>query len=99
MDLLQQLLLRQLQGRLGGSANPAAGLLHPEAMPRVLDLLWSRLGGLNGKFFEAGWGNLSIVNLQQDVELIKQWPPKEMQVGRHERHSCCVSLHKVPMVV
>lgn len=57
-------------------------LLNTEAMPRVLDLLWSRLGGLNGKFFEAGWGNLGIVNLQQDLEVIKQWPPKDMQVSQ-----------------
>jgi len=70
MDVLQQLLRQQRP------------LLNAEAMPRVLDLLWSRLGGLNGKFFEAGWGNLSIVNLQEDLELIKQWPPKEMQVGK-----------------
>jgi hypothetical protein len=69
MDVLQQL-LRQPRP-----------LLNTEAMPRVLDLLWSRLGGLNGKFFEAGWGNLGIVNLQEDLEIIKQWPPQDMQVS------------------
>lgn len=68
MDVLQQL-LRQPRP-----------LLKAEAVPRVLDLLWSRLGGLNGKFFEAGWGNLGIVNLQEDLEIIKQWPPQDMQV-------------------
>jgi hypothetical protein len=45
------------------------------------DLLWSRLGGLNGKFFEGGWGNLGIVNLQEDLAVIQQWPPQDMQVG------------------
>jgi hypothetical protein len=67
MDVLQQLIRQPL--------------LNAEAMPRVLDLLWSRLGGLNGKFFEAGWGNLGIVNLEEDLQLIKQWPPKDMQVS------------------
>jgi hypothetical protein len=56
-------------------------LLNTEAVPRVLDLLWSRLGGLNGKFFEAGWGNLGIVNLQEDLAVIRQWPPEDMQVS------------------
>lgn len=56
-------------------------LLNTVAVPRVLDLLWSRLGGLNGKFFEGGWGNLGIVNLQEDLAVIQQWPPQDMQVG------------------
>jgi hypothetical protein len=56
-------------------------LLNTEAVPRVLDLLWSRLGGLNGKFFEAGWGNLGIVNLQEDLAVIRQWPPEDMMVS------------------
>jgi hypothetical protein len=49
---------------------------------RPLDLLYSRLGGLNGSFFRDGWGNLGIVDLQQDVEIVSQWPPAELQVRR-----------------
>ena len=47
---------------------------------RPLDLLYSRLGGLNGPFFRDGWGNLGIVDLQQDVEIVSQWPPSDLQV-------------------
>jgi hypothetical protein len=38
---------------------------------KPLDLLYSRIGGLNGRFFPQGWGNLGIVNLKEDIDLIK----------------------------
>lgn len=63
--------------------------LQQQQLPRALDLLWSRLGGLNGKFFSHGWGNLSIVNLQEDLQLIQQWPPKDMQVREEGVCLCC----------
>lgn len=47
---------------------------------RPLDLLYSRIGGLNGRFFPRGWGNLGIVNLKEDIDLIKQWPPQGLKV-------------------
>jgi hypothetical protein len=36
-----------------------------------------RLGGLNGAFFEKGWGDLGCVDLRRDLEVIAAWPPPE----------------------
>jgi hypothetical protein len=36
-----------------------------------------RLGGLNGTFFQQGWGDLSCVNLREDLEIIATWPPPQ----------------------
>eukprot|EP00882_Tetradesmus_deserticola_P008693 GHRQ01009166.1.p1 GENE.GHRQ01009166.1~~GHRQ01009166.1.p1 ORF type:complete len:197 (+),score=70.66 GHRQ01009166.1:387-977(+) len=49
---------------------------------KPLDLLYSRLGGLNGRFFPQGWGNLGIVNLKEDIDLIKQgaWASEGIKV-------------------
>ncbi|WIA15788.1 hypothetical protein OEZ85_002401 [Tetradesmus obliquus] len=49
---------------------------------KPLDLLYSRIGGLNGRFFPDGWGNLGIVNLKEDIDLIKQgaWASEGIKV-------------------
>ena len=36
-----------------------------------------RLGGLNGTFFEGGWGDLTCVNLREDLDVISAWPPQQ----------------------
>lgn len=50
---------------------------------KPLDLLYSRIGGLNGRFFPDGWGNLGIVNLKEDIDLIKQgaWASEGIKVN------------------
>ncbi|KAF8057852.1 GAMMACAL1 [Scenedesmus sp. PABB004] len=70
MDLLKPL--------LSGRPLSAAVL---EAVGRPLDLLYARLGGLNARFFERGWGNLGIVDLQQDIDMISDWPPQPMHIN------------------
>lgn len=34
---------------------------------RPLDLLYSRLGALNGSFFPGGWGDLGVVSFEDDL--------------------------------
>lgn len=83
MDVIKPL----LSGKLLMSATAAEVL--QSALGRPLDLLYSRIGGFNGRFFPAGWGNLGIVNLQEDIERIKDWPPEDIKV--QYRGSCCRS--------
>lgn len=59
---------------------------------RPLDLLYSRLGGINGRFFPTGWGNLGVVNLQEDIDHIKNWPPQDIKVPRLLLHIICPML-------
>lgn len=63
----------------GATLNALSAALFAAA-GRPLDLLYSRLGGLNGRFFPAGWGNLSLIDLAADVELMKSWPPQDLQI-------------------
>ena len=76
MDVIKPLLAGKLL------ASSAAADVLQSALGRPLDLLYSRLGGFNGRFFPTGWGNLGIVNLQEDVEHIKNWPPKGIKVTK-----------------
>ncbi len=46
---------------------------------RPLDHLYSRLAALNGSYFPAGWGDLRVVQWEQDLECITAWPPKDLQ--------------------
>ena len=40
-----------------------------------------RLGGINGAFFNQGWGDLCCVNLREDLEVISTWPPQPQPLG------------------
>jgi len=44
-----------------------------------LDLAYARLGGTTGPFFADGWGDLNVVNFEQDLALIRTWPPQELK--------------------
>lgn len=89
MDVIKPLLNSKLLASSAAIDVLSSALL--SSVGRPLDLLYSRLGGLNGRFFPTGWGNLSIVNLQEDLEHIKNWPPEGIKVTVFcKRLLCCV---------
>lgn len=45
-----------------------------------LDNLYARFGGLSGAFFPHGWGDLGVVNFEEDLKLIQTWPPADLKV-------------------
>ncbi|GFH16315.1 uncharacterized protein HaLaN_12709 [Haematococcus lacustris] len=51
------------------------------ATGRPVDELYCRLGYLNGYFFPQGWGDLRVVNLEEDLKLLSTWPPPGIKVG------------------
>ena len=36
---------------------------------------------LNGPYFPDGWGDLSVVQFEEDVAAITAWPPPSLKVG------------------
>ena len=48
---------------------------------QTLDHLYSRLAALNGPYFPDGWGDLSVVQFEEDVAAITAWPPPSLKVG------------------
>eukprot|EP00197_Chlamydomonas_leiostraca_P007037 CAMPEP_0202860166 /NCGR_PEP_ID=MMETSP1391-20130828/1990_1 /ASSEMBLY_ACC=CAM_ASM_000867 /TAXON_ID=1034604 /ORGANISM="Chlamydomonas leiostraca, Strain SAG 11-49" /LENGTH=577 /DNA_ID=CAMNT_0049539305 /DNA_START=86 /DNA_END=1816 /DNA_ORIENTATION=- len=58
------------------------------ATGRPVDNLYSRIGFVTGDFFPKGWGDLGVVNFEEDLKLIQDWPPvgikldwKEVEAG------------------
>ena len=49
---------------------------------RPLDELYSKISSINGHFFPKGWGNLRVVNYEEDLKYILQWPPVGIKVGQ-----------------
>lgn len=45
-----------------------------------LDLVFSRISSLNGSFFSKGWGDLSVVDFEEDIKTVVAWPPAELQI-------------------
>ena len=50
------------------------------ATGKPLDLLYSRLGGLQQPFFAHGWGDLRVVDYEADMAVLSTWPPQELKV-------------------
>lgn len=46
----------------------------------ALDHLYSRLASVNGPYFPDGWGDLGVVQFEEDVASITAWPPPELNV-------------------
>ena len=51
---------------------------------RAVDLLYCslvhRLGG-GQPFFNSGWGDLGVVNLNEDAKAFERWPPPHFDVS------------------
>ena len=47
-----------------------------------LDHLYSRIGSINGPFFPGGWGNLGIVNYEEDLQHLLDVQPGAMKARR-----------------
>ena len=47
----------------------------------ALDHLYSRLASVNGPYFPDGWGDLGVVQFEEDVASITAWPPPELNVS------------------
>eukprot|EP00877_Chromochloris_zofingiensis_P006524 jgi/Chrzof1/2124/Cz11g03140.t1 len=81
MDALRPLLSGNLLARVGlDQTRMYLASLLLGAAGKPLDVLYSRLGGFNGGFFEQGWGDLGVVNFREDLELIRRWPPGDLKV-------------------
>lgn len=82
MDALRPLLSGNLLARVGlDQTRMYLASLLLGAAGKPLDVLYSRLGGFNGGFFEQGWGDLGVVNFREDLELIRRWPPGDLKVS------------------
>ncbi|GIL81836.1 hypothetical protein Vretimale_1426 [Volvox reticuliferus] len=46
-----------------------------------LDHFYARIGALNGPFFPAGWGNLSVVNYEEDLRHLIAGPPSNIKLS------------------
>ncbi|GLC41459.1 hypothetical protein PLESTM_001198100 [Pleodorina starrii] len=46
-----------------------------------LDNFYARIGALNGPFFPAGWGNLSVVNYEEDLQHLIAGPPSNIKLS------------------
>jgi hypothetical protein len=75
-----------LLAELAAAALPPLGAARTHARTRLaalagapLDLAYARLGGTTGPFFADGWGDLGVVNFEQDLALIRTWPPQELK--------------------
>lgn len=87
MDVLKPLISSKLL--TSSAAREILSSVVLSSVGRPLDLLYSRLGGINGRFFPTGWGNLGVVNLQEDIDLIKDWPPQGIKVSDLLLTCCC----------
>ncbi|GFR48319.1 hypothetical protein Agub_g10201 [Astrephomene gubernaculifera] len=68
-----------LQGVLSNLSAATAAATAASAAP--LDHLYARIGALNGPFFPAGWGNLSVVNYEEDLRHLIQGPPSSIKLS------------------
>jgi hypothetical protein len=59
-------------------ANVTSATAAASAAP--LDHFYARIGALNGPFFPAGWGNLSVVNYEEDLRHLIAGPASNMKV-------------------
>lgn len=62
----------------------------PASLGAPLDHLYSRLGSFNGMFFEGGWGDLGIVNYEEDLKHLQDLGPSFMKV-RSGRGHCALA--------
>ncbi|KAG2499676.1 hypothetical protein HYH03_002611 [Edaphochlamys debaryana] len=46
-----------------------------------LDHFYARVGAFNGPFFPQGWGNLSVVNFEEDLRLLIAGPPSTIRLS------------------
>ncbi|KAJ9529309.1 hypothetical protein QJQ45_007990 [Haematococcus lacustris] len=80
----QQDVARAQQQLIGGAAHcydRSHVAMVAAATGRPVDELYCRLGYLNGYFFPQGWGDLRVVNLEEDLKLLSTWPPPGIKVG------------------
>lgn len=54
--------------------------MHAAATGRPVDQLYSRIGLITGNFFPKGWGDLRVVNLEEDLTHMQTWPPAGVKV-------------------
>eukprot|EP00198_Chlamydomonas_reinhardtii_P012300 XP_001701637.1 predicted protein [Chlamydomonas reinhardtii] len=47
----------------------------------ALDHMYARIGALNGPFFPRGWGNLSVVNYDEDLRHLVAGPPAAIRLA------------------
>ena len=71
-------LRRELRASFNGMQK-ASKLLTSLSGP-ALDHLYSRLASVNGPYFPDGWGDLGVVQFEEDVASITAWPPPELNV-------------------
>eukprot|EP00798_Chlamydomonas_sp_ICE-L_P025352 gene25352-11012_t len=54
------------------------------SVSRPLDHLYASLGAMQGQFFPLGWGDLRVVDFQEDVKTIQTWPPPTLKINWKE---------------
>ncbi|GLI69895.1 hypothetical protein VaNZ11_014551 [Volvox africanus] len=66
----------ELQSVLSNLASATAA-----ASAGPLDHFYARIGALNGPFFPAGWGNLSVINYEEDLRHLIAGPPSSIKLS------------------
>ncbi|GAX77241.1 hypothetical protein CEUSTIGMA_g4688.t1 [Chlamydomonas eustigma] len=61
-----------------------AGRLLTSLSAKPLDHLYSRISALNGPFFPQGWGDLSVVQFEEDAAALTAWPPPDLKIDWRE---------------
>ncbi|KAG2425973.1 hypothetical protein HXX76_013344 [Chlamydomonas incerta] len=68
-----------LQGAIQDLSSTTLSQLAASSGP-ALDHLYARIGALNGPFFPRGWGNLSVVNYDEDLKHLVAAPPASIRL-------------------